>query len=253
MYKIVQIATKHVNQDARFDAVKKICARFPRVESDYVLRCFERYPQVVFCQKADKVLGVFFYNFFSENSDGYFYFGPLFFFTRGAFAFGASKIVRQVLRRYPRVYFLAEVQNPELIIHLQTVLCAHIFPKPFTFAISDHARAIVRKFQTRVPQLDAVNLTTFSSQSSSSLFYRNRRSNLMSWWLERHGICLHKNQALVLLIDLTYLKFLAVNVKILFRYVTYPSHKTAYLKTIESLMRDTHENQIATPAYHTEN
>lgn len=236
LYKIKIVNASEYSEDDRRNLAGIVVRKFNHVDEQFVLDCFDRYPEVVVCYRQDSFVGIFFYNFFADMDDGYFYFGPLFFFTRGAFAAGTLTVMERYLRRFARVYFLAEVQNPELIVHLHAVFKRFVWPKPFCHSIDDEAKENLRVFQKNTPQLDAISLENFRSQGKSTLFYRSGKSDLVTTWLRLHGIDLAENQALVMLIELTWWKLFLSKLIICFRMLTYPSHKISYLNKLKGVL-----------------
>lgn len=221
------------------DISATIQKRFKWVASDYIEKKFLFYPEVLISYRKCQFQGLIFYKSFIKDDDMYIYFGPMFFLDRKAFAFSTFYLLEKLCKQYKNVYISGEIQNPELLIHLQSVMPDNFYPKGFNLQLSDAAKRIIQLFIQNVEQMDQVDDNLLKTTGSdSSLFKLSKRHSPVLCILKRHGIDMENGDALMALAIFNSDNLREIRKSILYKLLTYPQHRTDYLKDVELYMRN---------------
>lgn len=225
-----------LDTDLKSEAISAMRKRHPHIFPGAIENCFERYPRVVVVKRFGKVAGLFFVNEFSKDKDTYLYVGPLIFIDRISFASATLTLFFSKLLRFRRLYILAEIQNPELLIHVHSVMKTAIYPRPFSFDWDDQINTVRSEFMDKIPQLGEVNRTSFTSRCSENYFRKTAKRNALHSWLIKHGVNLEKSESLIVIMVLNKANCILMILRTLFFITIYPKHREWYLKKLERVL-----------------
>lgn len=231
-----ELETKKCSEALREELARKIHRRFKKISEAYILECFERYPNVLISYRNNKIKGCYFFTKFEENEKFYYYLGPTFFLDKLSLSCSYFNCFIQEIKQREQAFFMAELQNPELIMHIHYAFPDCVFPQAKTFYISDRARKALVKFSENINQLDELNISQFKSKGQSSLYYKSTKEHLVTTWLENNNVYLNKNESLIIIFDLDSQALRRFKKRFIYALLSYPSHKNRYMKDLEEFL-----------------
>jgi hypothetical protein len=208
--------------------------RHKHVSEGYIAKKFGVYPYVMVITKQDKLLGLMFINYFEYAQENYMYVGPIFFLSKLALCLSGMYLVEVFSNKVKQLNFLGEIQNPEMIIHLHTVMPkSSTFPQIGTFYVSDKAREKLDCFIDNVKQIDEIDKIHFKSKSVYSLFREREDQKPLLTWLKNHGIDLMQGDSLVMLLIVDQQAITSIRKRVWYCLFTYPAHRIYYIQHIK--------------------
>ncbi|MHB9147477.1 MAG: hypothetical protein ACYC2U_03515 [Candidatus Amoebophilus sp.] len=211
--------------------------RHKHVIEGYIIKKFENYPYVMVITKRDKLLGLMFINYFEYNQENYVYVGPIFVLSKLALCLSGMYLVEVFSNKVKQLNFLGEIQNPEMIIHLHTVMPkSSTFPQIGTFYVSDKAREKLACFIDNVKQIDEIDKIHFKSKSVYSLFREREDQKPLLTCLKNHGIDLMQGDSLVMLLIVDQQAIPSIRKRVWYCLFTYPAHRIYYIQHIKKFL-----------------
>ena len=228
--------TKKVEKNLRITLAKKISKHYRNISESYIMKCFDRYPNVVISYRKKEIKGCYFFSEFQEEGASYYYLGPTFFLDKLSLSSTYFHSFLQAINKKEQTFFMAELQNPELIMHIHYAFPKSVFPQAKTFYVSERAKEALSKFSKKITQLDELDMKSFKSKGNSSLYYPSKKKHLVSDWLENNNIYLNQNESLILIFDLDTRALREFKKRLIYGLLTYPSHKTKYIKDLQEFL-----------------
>jgi hypothetical protein len=204
--------------------------KYNYVNEGYVIDKFLSYPDVIVISKQGKLRGLMFINYLEYEQETYLYVGPLFFLSKLALCLGGMTFLENFAIQATCLNLLGEVQNPELIIHLHSVMPEDsTFPQIGTFGLSNQAREKLDFFIAHIKQLDQIDKAHFKSKGTYSLFKERPGQKVVLDWLKDHQVDLAQGDSLVMLFILNKQALVDIREKVWYCLLTYPAHRTHYI------------------------
>lgn len=226
------------------DLSLRVCKRFIWVKPDYIPKKFASYPHVALSYQHKKIEGFILYNKFENGRCCFLYFGPMFFLDRKAFMVSAFSVLEEYSKLYDEIYIACEIQNPELLIHLQSVMPEQFFPQGFDMTCSDKVQSVIKDYILHIPQMDHVAPGYIKTVGCASSIFRpsEKHKNILEW-LARFDVHFEEGDALLGIIHLKQNDLVQIRRSIWEKFLTYPTHKTEYLNKLVDYLGEHHADQ----------
>jgi hypothetical protein len=212
--------------------------KYKHVSKGYLIKKFTSYPYVLVISKQGALRGLMFINYFEQDQENYLYVGPIFFISKLALCFAGMSLLEIFSKKVKALHLLAEVQNPEMIIHLHSVMPeANTSPQMGTFCWTDQARSTLDCFTAHIKQIDKIDKLHFKSKAVYSLFKERNGQKPILDWLRNHGVDLAQGDSLVMLSTINMHALPNIRKKVWYFLLTYPAHRIHYLQSIQHFVR----------------